>query len=77
MSLLIHGKNLLSAAFMAMADERASSLQAMRAAVLREVFCANTRALLGQRISLGEDGFRRILSLIDSEKSLPIAAIEA
>jgi len=43
----------------------------------RDVLCTKTRDLLAQRISFSEDGFRRMLSLIDSQISVRIALLEA
>lgn len=42
----------------------------------REGLCLKTRDRLAERISLSDDGFRRMLSLIDSQISVHLAAIE-
>lgn len=40
----------------------------------REALCLRTRELLAERVSLSREGFRRMLSLIDSEISVHLAA---
>jgi RNA polymerase sigma-70 factor (ECF subfamily) len=43
----------------------------------REALCLMTREILGQRISLSQDGFRRMLSLIESQISVRMALMQA